>query len=99
MEIDNKINHLGDAMAFRERYFLNMIAVVGDAIISANSPKVSWKMNLTNDFTTWNPDLAVNNQQISFLTYLYEDLFISNKGIEHPLVEIYRTVNTIIVRE
>ncbi|MBO9204219.1 MULTISPECIES: hypothetical protein [Niastella] len=94
-DIDAKVNRLADPQQFRESHLIHFIALIGDVIIRKYSAE--WKMELASDGTTWNPYLIINNQDVQFFVYLYEDIFINRVQEEGLLFGIYKTV--VAIRE
>lgn len=92
-EVDTKINKLKDPELFREGYFINFIALIGESLIKKHQAR--WEMKIASDGSTWNPYLIINDHRVQFFTYLYEDIFISHSQEDHLLFEIYETVNAI----
>jgi hypothetical protein len=95
IDIDDAINLREDKAEFREKYFLNQVAVIGELFIKEHQPTAAWKMQLATDFTSWEPNLTYKNQGLVFFDYLYEDFFINKEIPPHPLLEIYRTIDDI----
>lgn len=91
--VDKKINALDNSQVFFEENFINIVALIGEAIIEKHH--ASWDMRLSNDKITWNPYLKINNQHIDFFSFLYEDIFIE-KNIKNCIPEIYQTTIEII---
>jgi hypothetical protein len=95
VEIDKKINALHERKAFNEKYFLNMIALIGEVFIHEKQPHATWEMQLATDYTSWNPSIKYDNRNIDFLGYLYEDLFLDTPTPPNELLNIYETINGI----
>lgn len=95
-DIDEEINKLKDPNAFRKSYFINLIAVEGEALIKKNL--LQWQMELGTDNKTWNPYLKSRKGKINFFIYLYEDIFEKNANKENLLLDLFKTMNEIIKR-
>lgn len=95
-EIDKAILVLPNPHLFKEEYFLNFIAIVGETLIRKHN--ISWQMEMAADRMTWNPYLIIRNQRVQFFVYLYEDVFLKeNSSTNSPfLSEIFETVEDII---
>jgi len=91
--IDQKIDTLQDPLEFKRRYFINLIALVGEVYISAG--KAKWEMKISGDSVTWNPYLIIKKQEVNFFVYLYEDVFLVSANKERGLLEIYETIGDI----
>jgi len=96
IEVDDKINNLNDSIEFRQKYFINLIALVGSVFVFEHKPHASWNMSLCTDQVTWNPYLIFKNKQVEFITYLYEDMFLNPEGIDDPLLNVYETIDDIV---
>jgi len=95
-EVDDKINKLDAPSEFRQKYFINLIALIGSVFIMEHAPYSSWKMTLSTDQITWYPDLLFKNNQIVFITYPYEDVFLYPDGIDDPLLNVLETIDGIV---
>ena len=92
-EINKKINALDNPQVFFEGKFINIVALIGEAI--REREHASWDMKLSDDKITWNPYLKINNQNVNFFSFLYEDIFIEN-NTKNCIPEIYQTAIGII---
>jgi hypothetical protein len=92
--IDAKLETIPEASIFKKTYFINFIAVIGEALRKKH--KTEWVMILSDDGTTWNPYLKSHKgRPINFFIYLYEDIYINHINSGDLLFEIYETVNDI----
>jgi hypothetical protein len=92
--IDAKLETMPNASMFKKTYFINFIAVIGEALRKKHNTE--WVMILSDDGTTWNPYLKTNKgRPINFFIYLYEDIYINNIDSGDLLLEVYETVNDI----
>lgn len=92
LEIDRRIEKLDDAQWFMKEHIMNLIAVVGETLISKYHGK--WKMKLGKDGVTWNPYLE-KIEGMDFFIDLYEDVFI-NEPKYHVLYQTYENVVGVI---
>lgn len=92
-EVNEKINSLDSSQEFFEKKFINIIALIGEAVVEKYH--ASWDMKLGDDKITWNPYLNSKDQSINFFSFLYEDIFIE-KDTKDCIPEIYHTVSGII---
>lgn len=95
-DIDKKIATFNedDAYVFRHKYFLNIIAIVGDVFSNEAQKRgivVNWKMEKISQ--TFSPYLMIKNKRIDFLSYLYEDMFYNFHP--SPLEECFLTMVSI----
>jgi len=88
-ELDNKITRLPNASEFKKKKLINLIAVIGEVLITKN--KIKWKMVLSSDGKTWNPYMQSDIRTIQFFTDLYEDIYIQGK-IDSSLSEVYEAI-------
>ena len=93
-QIDKRISKLPDADAFNEDHMINYVALIGEIIIKNYGAK--WDMQLSGDGSTWNPYLRVNDQQLQFFTFLYEDIFLNSGTNKHVVLSVYKTAEEII---
>ena len=91
--IDRGIDALQEPLEFKRRYFINLVALIGEAYISTG--KAKWKMKIADDNVTWNPYLIVKKQEVNFFVYLYEDVFLVSANKERGLLGIYETIDDI----
>ena len=78
----------------REKFLLNIIALVGEVIIHEREAK--WEMNLSeDDQVTWNPDLNYKGHRIALTVYVFESLFV-HVHVKDPIELPYLTINDII---
>lgn len=96
IKVDELINEMSDPEKFRNDYFLHLISIVGEC--SNKEFNTNWLMELSNnDFNTWYPALQYKNNRISYIKYLWEDMFSDNKEfMTTPLYESYKTIKGII---
>jgi len=95
-EVDDKINTLDAPSEFRQKYFINLIALIGSVFVMKHAPYSSWKMTVCTDQITLNPHLLFRNSQIEFITYLYEDVFLCANGIDYPLLNVLETIDGVV---
>jgi hypothetical protein len=93
-QIDKRISGLPNADTFNEDYMINYVALIGEIIIKKYGAK--WDMQLSEDGRTWNPYLRVNEQQLQFFTYLYEDIFLNSGTNKHVVLSVYQTTDDIV---
>jgi hypothetical protein len=91
--VDTKVSLLGAKEDFSKKYFLHLIALVGEVLREKHG--LEWEMVLGSDVKTWNPYLKVKQERVQFFGYLYEDIFLT-KPHEHFLEELSRTMDVII---
>lgn len=91
--LDEKIDSLPDAQDFKSEHFLEILAVIGEALIQKYAAK--WEMELGSDGVTWNPYLEVKGKYVQYFVYLYEDIF-QQENHKRTLSEIYHTMISII---
>lgn len=91
-KVDSAIDRLKDPDEFRDEYFINCVAIVGELLIKNNSCK--WNMSLSDDGETWNCHLSYKGETIIIVKYLYEDMF-DNK-FDDPLSMTYNSIVDII---
>lgn len=92
--VDSEILKKEDAVEFKKNYFINLIAIVGEAL--KHNHKANWKMELSSDGQTWNPCLIIKGRKVQFFIYLYEDVFLTEKRNEPVLIETYETINDVL---
>jgi ribosomal protein L19 len=88
------LEKMPDRKEYYSNNFMNIIALVGDAIIEKYN--VKWKMELSPiDSVSWNPYLLYNGDKIPFYMYYYEDLHI-NEFDKYLSCQLYLSVEDII---
>jgi hypothetical protein len=97
-KVDEKINSMTeeDSYKFRYKFFLNMIAIVGEVYRKAyRKYNPSWNMMLDEyDNKTWTPYIEIKGNIISFISYLKEDMFDETET-DYPLLEAFETMRDI----
>ncbi|WP_374950020.1 hypothetical protein [Mucilaginibacter sp.] len=94
-DIDSKISDLPNPSIFKKKFFINLVAVVGEVICKEHN--IKWRMILSDDKQTWHPYLYTPKKPIEFFSYLYEDIYESNRQ-GSILFEAYQTANDIYPR-
>ncbi len=92
--VDTEIFKINGYQNFERDHFIHLIAIVGEVL--KNDFNANWEMNLSSDGKTWNPYLKIKGNDFEFFTYLYEDIFLTEKRKEPVLLETYLTVNAIV---
>jgi hypothetical protein len=78
----------------KERFLLNIIALVGEVII--HERKAKWDMVLSeDDHVTWSPNLNYEGHRIALPVYVFENLFV-HTDLKDPIEFSYTTINDII---
>ena len=73
--VDTKISILQDTEKFKKKYYLNLIALLGEVYINEN-PRAKWVMNLSShDNETWYPILQDDGKKIALLGYMFDHFF------------------------
>lgn len=91
--LDDKMDALKNPVEFKRKYFLNLIAVVGEAFNAKH--QAAWEMVQAEDGVTWNPFIKIRGEHIQCFVYLYEDVFIASDNTRNLLSEIFKTMDDI----
>jgi hypothetical protein len=78
----------------RERFLLNIIALVGEIFIIERNAK--WEMTLSDDGVTWSPQLNYKGHEIALSVYVFEALFDHPSVKDEPITFSYDTIKDII---
>ena len=93
-KVQSKISQMEKPYHFIRRNFINLIALIGETIRSANSG-IDWYMHRANDHETWNPYLIKGDKKYAFFVVLYEQIFHDN-NIENVLLETAEVTQSIL---
>jgi hypothetical protein len=89
-KIDYLIDKLSDKEEFKKKYFISLVALIGEKFI-ADHPGAKWKMEISkNDFYTWHPHLSFENYvNEDYVFELYQLVFFAKGGQEMILTKCY----------
>jgi hypothetical protein len=90
--LNSKIINTENTKDFNEKNILNYIALIGEIII--NEYGGNWEVNLAKDNKTWNPYLIIDNNKIDIISYTYEDMIETDKGLKHLKGSIIDIINS-----
>ncbi len=95
--VDAYFDSLGFQEAFRKRYYISMLALLGEKIIQDYPGHCHWHEKLDeDDSVTWEPDVFYDRKWLAVGSRLYEWLFESidvhpmqdTWEVAHPIIEI-----------
>lgn len=72
--VDSFLNRQTDPFAVRKKYFMDMVALLGETLIQKFGNRCHWVMELSKDGVTWEPDVFYDQDWLSIGTTLYDSL-------------------------
>src|SRR5580704_6597454 len=94
--VDSYIARLGDSAEFRKKYYISMVALVGEKLIEEYKGHCEWVMNLDPNDQVWEPDVHYDKHWLAVGGTLYDFLFESTD--DDPLQETMSTLKWIMKR-